>query len=190
MTDTEAEMASARTRRREFTKLKGQANELLAEQIEVATHATKVLKEASRQAERYAREDVVPRVRKGYDERVRPSVAAGRAAASEALTRGRARLADDVIPAVGASVGSGLARLATVDDPRVQRFVKDAGNASKKWSAEAAKRVAPPKQRGGIGRWILLGFGLVTVLAVGYAAWQTLRADDELWIEDVADLEG
>lgn len=184
-------MASARTRRREFAKLKGQANDLLAEQLEVAGHATKVLKEASRQAERYAREDVAPRVRKGYEERVRPSVTAGRAAAADAVQRGRVRLSEDVIPALGAGVGSGLARLATVDDPRVQRFVKDAGAASKRWSAEAAKRVAPPKpSHGGVGRWILLGFGLVSVVAIGYAAWQTLRADDELWIEDVADLEG
>ena len=33
---------------------------------------------------------------------------------------------------------------------------------------------------------ILIGIGVVTFAAIAYAAYQTLRADDELWIDDEA----
>ena len=36
----------------------------------------------------------------------------------------------------------------------------------------------------GAGRYILIGIGVVAAAAVAYAAWQTLRADDDLWVED------
>ena len=36
----------------------------------------------------------------------------------------------------------------------------------------------------GPGRYILIGVGVVAFAAVAYAAWQTLRADDDLWIDD------
>ena len=43
--------------------------------------------------------------------------------------------------------------------------------------------IEPPK-KSGPGKYILIGFGVVTVAAIAYAAWQTLRADDDLWIDD------
>ena len=36
----------------------------------------------------------------------------------------------------------------------------------------------------GPGRYILIGIGLVAVAGLAYAAWQTLRADAELWVSD------
>ena len=47
--------------------------------------------------------------------------------------------------------------------------------------------VEPPKKSAGPGRYILIGLGVVATLGVAYAAWQTLRADDDLWIEDLGD---
>ncbi len=32
--------------------------------------------------------------------------------------------------------------------------------------------------------YVLMAVGALAVAAVGYAAWQTLRADDDLWVEE------
>ena len=45
----------------------------------------------------------------------------------------------------------------------------------------------PPKSAGP-GRYILIGLGVVAVAGIAYAAWQTLRADDDLWIEDLDEI--
>ena len=45
--------------------------------------------------------------------------------------------------------------------------------------------LAPPKKSGiGAGGVIAIIFGVAAALGVLYAAWQTLRADDELWVAD------
>ncbi len=53
----------------------------------------------------------------------------------------------------------------------------------------AAKRglVSPPPKSSGPGKYILIGLGVVAVAAIAYAAYQTLRADDDLWIDDEVD---
>jgi hypothetical protein len=35
-----------------------------------------------------------------------------------------------------------------------------------------------------VGGIVAIVFGVVAAVGVGYALWQTLRADDELWIAD------
>ncbi len=45
--------------------------------------------------------------------------------------------------------------------------------------------IEPPKKANPLP-WILVGVGVVAAAAVGYAVWQTLRADDDLWVEDEA----
>jgi hypothetical protein len=42
----------------------------------------------------------------------------------------------------------------------------------------------PPKSTPGPGRYIVLGVGVVALAGIAYAVWQTLRADDDLWITD------
>jgi len=32
--------------------------------------------------------------------------------------------------------------------------------------------------------YVLMAIGALAVALIGYAAWQTLRADDDLWVED------
>jgi hypothetical protein len=182
-------MASSRKRAREFRKLKGAASSVADEQREVLDHANKVLREARRQLGNYARSDIAPRAMATYDSRVKPGLDRGLAAGRAAAYEGRTRVADDVIPAISTAIGSTLAVLNTARDPRVRDVAKKAGKAAKKYSKQASKTVRPASSGGGAGKVILLGIGIAAVAAVAYAAWQTLRADDELWIEDVADVE-
>ncbi len=183
-------MGSSRKRQRELKRLKGSAAAVAAEQRKVLDDANAVLREASRQLGRYARDDVAPRVQGAYDENLRPRIAQGVAVGRAAATTGRARLADDIIPAITGALGSTIAVLEAAKDPRVRDAAKKAGAATRKAGSNVSKSVRPAKTSGpGPGRYILLGFGVVAVAAIAYAAWQTLRADDDLWIEDVADVE-
>ena len=98
-------------------------------------------------------------------EEIRPRIDDGFATARRTASSARERFVDDVLPAISGTIGSALAVL------------------------EAAKKagvVTMPK-KSGPGKYILLGLGVVAVAGVAYAAWQTLRADDELWIEDLGD---
>ena len=36
----------------------------------------------------------------------------------------------------------------------------------------------------GVGGYFLIALGVIAVAGLAYAAWQTLRADDELWVVD------
>jgi hypothetical protein len=67
--------------------------------------------------------------------------------------------------------------LEAAKDPRVRDVVRRVSRAG-----ERAGVVTPPKSNGP-GRYILIGLGLVAFAGIAYAAWQTLRADDDLWIE-------
>ncbi|HEU0206022.1 MAG TPA: hypothetical protein VFQ74_04935 [Pseudolysinimonas sp.] len=179
-------MALSRKRQRELKHLKRSAEELWDEQREAIEHASAVLKDARRQAANYAREEVGPRVRDAYDSRLRPAVASGFAAGRNAASTARERFADDVLPAISGTIGSALALLEAAKDPRVRDIVKRAGSTTSKIRGRVAL-VEPPKKSAGPGRYILIGLGVVATLGVAYAAWQTLRADDDLWIEDLGD---
>jgi len=179
-------MALSRKRQRELKRLKRSAEELWDEQREAIEHASAVLKDARRQAANYAREEVGPRVRDAYDTRLRPAVAGGFAAGRSAASTARDRFSDDVLPALSGTIGSALALLEVAKDPRVRDIVKRAGATASKVRGRVPF-VEPPKKSAGPGRYILIGLGVVATLGVAYAAWQTLRADDDLWIEDLGD---
>ena len=57
---------------------------------------------------------------------------------------------------------------------------------AKSFAALGAKLVVldPPKQGIGAGGVIAIVLGVAAAVGVLYAAWQTLRADDELWVAD------
>ena len=167
-------MALSRKRQRELKHLKRDAERLWDEQREAIEHATVVLKDARRQASNYAREEIQPRVRDG----VRDGLGAARGAAHSA----RERFTDDVLPAISGTIGSALAVLEAAKNPQVRDVVRRVSKAGQK-----AGIVTPPKKSAGPGRYILIGLGVVAAAGVAYAAWQTLRADDDLWIEDLGD---
>jgi hypothetical protein len=45
-------------------------------------------------------------------------------------------------------------------------------------------RRQPEPPRKGAGSYLLMAVGALALAGVAYAVWQTLRADDDLWVED------
>lgn len=177
-------MALSRTRQKELKKLKRSADELWEQQREALDQASYVLREATRQANALAREEVAPRVSGVYTEHVQPVVATGIAGARTAGSAVKEKVVGDVLPAISGAVGSAIAVIEAVRDPRVREVVRSAARSGGKVVALAPQ----PKKGPGPGTFILIGLGVVAVAGVAYAAWQTLRADEDLWIEDLADV--
>lgn len=175
-------MGLSRKRQRELKRLKRSAEQLWDEQREAIEHASALLRDARRQAAGYAREEVAPRVRDAYEDRVRPVVREGVRAGRSAASWGRDRL-DDVVPAITGALGSALAMLEAAKDPRVRDVVRRVSSAG-----ERAGIVTMPRRSAGPGRYILIGLGVVAAAGIAYAAWQTLRADDDMWIEDIDEI--
>ena len=174
-------MALSRKRKHELARLKGQASDLWDDQKDVLDRANRVVREASRHARLYARDEVAPRARDVFDDRVRPAVESGLSSARGAASAGRDRVTHDVLPAASTAFGSALALLEIARDPHVREALKRvASNASE---VGARVGIAKPKSAGP-GRYILVGVGIVALAGIAYAAWQTLRADDDLWIDD------
>ena len=182
-------MGLSRKRQRELKKLRSAADDLWDEQLAALQHANSVLRQAGRAASGYAREDVAPFVRKTYNKRVVPAVRSGLESGRDFADSARSRLSSDVIPAVSGAIGSVLASMESARDQRVREFAKNAAKANKSYGKKASKWVKPPKRSSmpGPGAFILIGLGVVAAAGVAYAAWQTFRADDDLWIEDLGD---
>jgi len=198
-------MALTRKRKKDLKKLRHSAADLWAEQRRVLDQAGSVYRETGRQLGNLSREEVAPRVRTVYDDRVRPAYDATRSAVGEA----RHRVVHDVLPGVSASLASAVATLEHSKDPRVRAAVKQVQDASEKVGKKATRAydaaskqattayrtvgakygfAKPPKKKSlGFGGWTLIVIGVVAVAGVAYAAWQTLRADDELWVLDESD---
>ena len=154
-------MELSRKRKRELRRLQADAETLWSEQRDVMDHAGRVAREASRQAKIIAREDVSPMVATTYQERIKPSVATSIAAGRQVVHNAKSDSS--------AKLSSAMAILAAARDPRVR---------------EAVRKAAEKKNSKGPGGYILLGLGIVAAAGLAYAMWQTLRADEDLWIED------
>ncbi|MGZ0712191.1 DNA helicase (plasmid) [Coraliomargarita sp. W4R53] len=178
-------MSLSRKRKKELQKLQSQANNLWATQQQLVGNAAEVAREASRQLNHYGREQVAPQVQAGY---------------GKSIDYSRHLLSDRVVPAAGAVVGSALSVWDAANDTRVRLSegkgfgkVDSAAYAKKadKYTKQATKKLAaklsvlePEKQGIGAGGVIAIVLGVAAALGVLYAAWQTLRADDELWVAD------
>ena len=182
-------MALSRKRRKELTRLKSQAANLWDDQKELLDHANLVVREARRQASHYAREEVSPRIRDKYDDTLRPVVSSARSAAESGIAGARSaasntrhRITDEVIPNATAALGAALAAIEVAKNHQV----RDALDRASKIGTDVGTRVGiiQPKPAAGPGKYILIGVGVVAFAVVAYAAWQTLRADDELWVEE------
>lgn len=170
-------MELSRKRQRELKKLKRGATELWENQKEVLDHATRVVREAKRQLANVSREEVAPRIRDMYESRILPGVESGWEASRNFAESARARVSRDVLPAVSSALGTALAALEVARSPQVRKALG-------KISRPITRQIVPEKSSSGAVRYILLGIGLVAAAGIAYAAWQTLRADDELWISD------
>jgi len=116
-----------------------------------------------------------------YEDRVKPAVASGVAGARSAALSTRDRLVDDVLPAMSSALGTALAAIEVAKNKQVREAISRAT----KFGMDVGTQVGIIKPKPvGAGRYILIGIGVVAAAAVAYAAWQTLRADDDLWVED------
>lgn len=193
-------MALTRKRKRELKKLKSSASDLWEDQREVLEHASKVVREAGRQVGNLGRDEVAPRVRDTIDHRVKPTFAAGAHATRTVAEGTRDKITQELFPSVASALASALAVIEVAKDARVRdavKAVRKAGDRTdhvldvssrkvKKKAKELRKKVGfvPPKSTPGPGRYIVIGVGVVALVGLGYAVWQTLRADDDLWISD------
>ncbi len=179
-------MALTRKRRKELKRLKGQAETLWNDQRELLDHASAVVREASHQAANYAREEVSPKIHDTIDSRVKPAVSSSIAGARSAAENTKSKIRGDVLPAVTSALGTALAALEVAKNQQVRdAFARVSGLASTA-GEKAGSAKAQPKSAG-FGRYLLIGIGVVAAAGVAYAAWQTLRADDDLWIDDEAE---
>jgi hypothetical protein len=185
----EVDMGLSRKREKELKKLRGNAESLWQAQHEVLTHAKSVLREAKKQATHLAHEEVVPRVRGAVDHHVRPKMDRSAKATRSAASCCRKKFVNDVLPSVAAVIGS---TLSVVDLARSGQLREGVGS-KKRAFVHARDRVSermktasqPPKSKGShAGGPIALILGVVAAAGVGYALWQTFRADDELWVTD------
>ena len=176
-------MGLSRKRQREFNRLKRQTEDLLHEQREILDNASRVMRDASRQAANFAREEVSPKVRDAYDDNVRPAIRSGVRSAKSAASSGRDRFVEGVLPAVTSAIGSALAAIESAAAPVVHDTAEKVSRTARKAGSKVGI-VEPPRSASGPAKYIVLGVALVAAAGVAYAAWQTLRADDSLWIED------
>ncbi|MFT4282577.1 DNA helicase [Microbacterium sp.] len=183
-------MSLSRKRKKQLRKLQKDANTLWESQQVLLGQAGDVAREAGRQLGNYSREQVVPTVQHGYEKYAAPVVSRGLRTSAKVYNE---RLA----PAAGAVIGSALSVWDAANEKRdalssgrgfgaidVDKLQKKA----QKYGKNATKRLtvtAPPaKKKMGAGGVLAIIFGIAAAAGVVYAAWQTLRADDELWVAD------
>ncbi|MCH1881621.1 hypothetical protein [Agrococcus sp. ARC_14] len=165
-----------RKRAKEIKKLRKQADKLWAEQRTVSNHAAEIARQAKDQARAYGNESLRPAAERA----VHRGVDAGRDGLSKA-TKG---WNSTVVPAIATGLGSFAAMAQLAKDDRVKHAIDNVRRYA------TVPEVSPSKaQRSGPNafQWVLIGVGTVAVVSAAYAAWQTLRADDDLWIPDAED---
>lgn len=163
----ESIVSLSRKRKKELRRLQNDANHLWEAQQVLVGNAADVAREAGRQLGNFNREQVVPAVQGAYNRRVAPVV-------DESVRLGKRVVDDKVVPIVGGVVGTALSAW-------------DVANAKRKGLSAPRSRsaiVLPEKKGPGIGGVVAIVLGAAAALGVPYAAWQTLRADDELWVAD------
>lgn len=155
----------SRKRKKELRKLQDDAGQLWEAQQVLVGHAADIAREAGRQLGHFNREQVVPVVQDTYSRKVAPTVDRG-------LKLGRHVVDEKVVPIVGGVVGTALSAW-------------DVANARRSGVAQRfAPVAAPQKKRVGLGSVVALVLGAAAAIGVIVAAWQALRADDELWVAD------
>lgn len=192
-TNKEAAVGLSRKRKKELRKLQDSANKVWQTQQVLVGEAAGIAREASRQLGNYSREQVGPAVQATYEQRVMPVV-------HKSAKVSRDVLEHRVVPAVGGVVGGALSVWDAANDtrsrlasgrgfslPDARTFGKNADSYSKKATKAMSKKLAvlEPKKPGmSTGSVIAIVLGVIAAAGVLYAAWQTLRADDELWVAD------
>ena len=207
-------MGLSRKRKKELKKLRSSATDVWVEQRDVIDRVTVVVREAARQLGFLSREEVTPRVRGVVDNQFVPVVASSVLAtkavvggARQAVGGAKHKVLREVLPVATGAVATAVAAVRGSEDPRVQEVLRQlsktggvVGKSASTALAEANKAYnkygikygfvtppPPPKTGLGFGGYSLITVGVIAVGGIAYAAWQTLRADDELWVLDETD---
>jgi hypothetical protein len=94
---------------------------------------------------------------------------------------------DDVLPAIVGALGSAAAAVEVARDKHLRHALREASKAGSEFATKAGRRMGVVKPKPSAGRYFLVGVGVVALAALAYAAWQTFRPDDDLWVEDELD---
>ena len=183
-------MSLSRKRKKELRKLQDQATTLWESQQVLLGQAGNVAREAGRQLGNYKREQVVPTVQHTYEKYAAPYV-------DQSVQTSKKVYNDKIVPAVGAVIGAALSVWDAANEKRddlaagrgftplnVGKYQKKAEKYGKQASKHLAVSTAPARRGIGAGGVIAILLGVAAAAGVLYAAWQTLRADDELWVAD------
>ena len=158
-------MNLSRKRKKELRQLQNDASRLWESQQVLVGHAADIAREAGRQLGNFNREQVVPAVQDSYERHVAPTVNRG-------VKVGKKVVDERVVPIVGGVVGTALSAW-------------DIANQKRHVLTGRPVPVAVPKKKGmGLGSVIAIVLGAAAAIGVVVAAWQALRADDELWVAD------
>ena len=150
----------------DIERLRREAEDLWEQQQEVLDHARRLAREAGRQGIDYA----APRIQH--------AVETGAGAVRSFADGTRHRVERDVIPALTTALGSAIATIDAFKDKQLRPALTSLGR------GQVPAVIQPQKSSPSVGLWVGIGIGVVAAAAVGYVVWQTLRADDDLWIED------
>ena len=159
-------MNLSRKRKKELRRLQEDATRLWQSQQEVAGRAAQLAGVAGSHLSALARENVLPAVQSTYERHVVPAVDRGVRFTRNVVDK-------QVVPAVGGIIGSALSAWDVANDKRRQV----------RWLPGYVEP-APAKKGPSVGSVIALILGVAAAAGALYAAWQTLRADDELWVAD------
>ena len=172
-------MALSRKRQRELDRLKGAGRRSLG-RPEGCSRAREP-RDSRGEPSRAGRSGVAGR--DVFDTRVRPAVSSGRRRPAASVCN------DDVVPARLRRSRFGTRHSRGRPEPRraCRTRSRDLGRPVR---GVAKTGLVKAKPSAGPGRYILIGVGIVAAAGIAYAAWQTLRADDDLWIDDEELTEG
>lgn len=158
-------MNLSRKRKKELRKLQDDAGRLWESQQVLVGHAADIAKEAGRQLGNFNREQVVPSVQQSYERHVAPTI-------DRSVKFGKHVVDDKVVPIVGGVVGTALTAWDVANKKRYEMGI-----------GSRPQPVAPKKGLG-LGSVVAIVLGAAAAVGVIVAAWQALRADDELWVAD------
>lgn len=144
--------------------IREEAQAILREQQRVLARAGAMAREAGNDVGRYAQDDLIPRFLSG---------------SRRGMSQARHTIVDDVLPTVGAAVGAALSLL----DGKAPKAALATARKVVSRATQGAPKVGP-----GVGAYVGIGLGIAALIGIGYIAYQTFRADDELWVEEADDL--
>ena len=144
--------------------IRREAQAILREQQRILAQASSVARHATHEFGRYAQDEVFPRIASG---------------SRRGVNSARNAIVDDVLPAVGAAVGAALNLL----DGKAPKGAVSAARKALSGSSSTKGASGP-----GVGAVVAVGIGVAALIGIGYIAYQTFRADDELWVAEDDDL--